>query len=355
MTRDKKTAVLWFCLAVTWIAPVVAQAPASEAAERALEQGAFDEAARLAADSVAQGGLTRSELASLYRALGIAKAQLGAGEEAQGAFVRALAVDPSLKLAPSEAVRVRSLFMEARGFWSQHPQPFAVSAELAPDGKTLSLSFDDPAQLASRVIVRARFETQPSFVEQVLEPSARMQIPLAAAESGALLYTVAVLDENANRIWENGTDVQPARLEPPTPKPTAVAAASLPAPSSASGARAYYWGAGTMLLLGAASVGVAGYANFERQEMARAWNSGSCDGSGTSRGSVCHHERERMENFERLAIGFYSLGGAALITGLIVALVAPSRTPPAKEVRTARSWACQAGPGTLGLGCAAAF
>jgi hypothetical protein len=262
---------------------------------------------------------------------------------------------------PDEApIEVRSAFMGARGFWSLHPEPLGASAKLSEDGSTLIVSLRDPAQLVARVLVHVRGEGQAGYAEYVLAPNKSLSISLSALPNRARVeYTLALLDENANRVWFEGSDAQPEQLLGPgvllsaTPAPESCA--QLPAPDRRA-PRPYYWGAGASFALAAGLAAGAGYAHWQRQQFAARWNEGHCHGGGVTRGSICAHERDRLDHFEHLAVGLYAASAASLIGGAAALLLAPARGARREaEVARPSAWRCQRGPGQIGVGCATSF
>jgi hypothetical protein len=346
----------------------LASARAQTTPESALAAGDFVHAASLAEAALAAGGSSAASWVALQRTRGVARAHLGESVQAQRAFICALALDPSWRLSNTEVVEVRSPFMEARGFWSQHSQRLTASAELSDDGAALVVALVDPAALVARVLVRARRAGQARFVELSLTPASSILVALETLPAGHdIEYTLALIDENANRLWQLGSDSEPLRQAPPPALQAAQATQPAPAPAPAAAARAaaapaasaqpYYIGAAVSLAAAAGAAAVAGVSHAERQQLARRWNAGDCDGEGTTRGEVCSHERRQIDHSERLAWGFYALSAAGLVAGIVTLVAAPTKAQ--RERRAARSslraLRCQAGPGLVGIGCGAAF
>jgi hypothetical protein len=353
--------VCWSCL----LTIASAQAPA----DKALQPGDPTQAAQRAEVALFAGALKPAQWAELNFTLGVARARLGDMESARRAFICALALDPTRRLESSAPVEVRSPFMEARGFWSQYTERLAASAALSEDGTTLLVSLIDPAALSARVLVRVRGVGQARFVETALPPASSMLVSLEALPRQAgVEYSLALIDENANRLWQLGTDdaplsaqgarpvpeVEPVLHEPPA---HAAPAASAAATQEVRSARPYYIGA-TLSLLGAgAALVVAGVNHAERQHLASRWNHADCDGEGTTRGEVCQHEHYQLERAQRMAVGFYAAGGAALVAGLITLIAAPRRSERRSTRASSGALAlrCRPGPGEVGVACGASF
>jgi hypothetical protein len=128
-------------------------------------------------------------------------------------LIGALALAPDLRLSNEASVEVRSAFMEARGFWSQHPARLSAAATLSDDRLALLVSLVDPAALAARMIVRVRAAGRGAFVESALPLASTMMVslePFAGAE--AFEYSLALIDENGNRLWQAGDDDSTLKL-----------------------------------------------------------------------------------------------------------------------------------------------
>jgi hypothetical protein len=355
---------LWFALVFCCLPT---GASAQHPAEQKLSAGDYAAAARLAEAAIFAGALKPEQWTELQFTLGVALARTGDTEGSRRAFICALGLAPSRRLQGDEVVEVRSPFMEARGFWSQYAERLGASAALSEDGSALLVSLVDPAALVARVVVRARGVGQSRFAEMALPTAATVLVSLEALSGkGGVEYTLALIDENANRLWQLGTDAAPLRagVEPSaTPAPPvapAPAASSAPLASSARAVRAapaarpYYVGAAVSFVVSAAAFVLAGISHAERQNLASRWNSADCDGEGTTRGEVCEQERDQLERQQRIAIGSYAVGGAGLVAGLITLIVAPPRAARS-ERRATSSLRCQPGPGAFGVACGTSF
>jgi hypothetical protein len=331
-------------------------------AEQALSASDWPGAVERAERALSAGGLPSAQWTALQRILGIARARLGEGDAARRAFICALALDPTLRLAPSETVEVRSPFMEARGFWSEHPAHLAASATLSDDQTALLVTLIDPAALVARVLVRARTAGQTQYVESSHAPSSSFPVPLEALTSGrSVELSLALIDENANRLWQLGSDAEPLQLSPTVVAARAAGAsagAATPVPNAQrmTSARPYYIGAALSLVVAAGAAALAGVSHAERERLAERWNAAKCAGEGDTRGEVCARESTQIKRAERMAWGFYALGAAGLIAGVVSLAAAPTQKQPDRAQRRAgRAFRCAAGPGLVGIGCSAAF
>ncbi len=339
-------------------------AQAAPTAEHAFAQGAFDVARRLTAETIESGAHDQRELARLYELLARAHAALGDHVAARRAFTQLLALRPEFRLAREEPAQTRSPYLEARGFWSTQASGLAAVVSVSADRTAALVSVSDPAGMAARVrlrVRRAQGETYQgeSFVEFVRPPADGLLLPLQALRSARVLeYSLALLDEHGNRLWQRGSDQQPDALPVQTRVPVARDAATdraspYTAPRPLPHPRPYYVGSAVAFSAGAAAIAAAGLAHARREKLAQRWNRGTCDGSGNTRGAICADERRQVSRFQLAAGVLYGVGASALVTGVLVLVLAPSKdmlhAPVARSVR------CDGGPGLLGLGCTVGF
>jgi hypothetical protein len=325
----------------------------TRAAEAALSHGDHQRALRLAQDALEAGVRSGVELAPLYLLEAKSRAGLNDAEGTLRAFTCLLAVDPEFRLDKNAADELRSPYLEARGFWSSQDMHLGAEVGLADDLSGLVVAVSDPAQMALRVRVRMRLVGEQAFGEAVRPPDARHLFPLARlAEVRAVEYSIALLDEHGNRIWQRGGGDEPLRLEAPAPvvatrQETASDVAIAP-PRRVP----FYVAGGLMLVLGAGAAVGAGVAHVKREELASDWNAGHCSGAGNTRAQVCADERSRLSSMQITAGVLYGVGGASLITGLVLLLVAPRQR---ERDATTALLRCHDGPGELGLACTVGF
>ncbi len=347
--------VLAVCL-IAWLP--VARAQETAYANAAWLRGDFAQACQLARASIESGTHTAAELVSLYRILGLASARQGDLESARLAFTTALALDPNFRLRDA-APEVRSPYMEARGFWSEHPTPLAVTLSVTDARNALLLAITDPADLSVRVLLRVRGNEREPFLEVVQPRASELSIRFDSSQAQQLEYSVALLDQFGNRLWQAGSEQQPLLLNLKPPHASDVLERpALPTvrAESADGAPATrprrYLVAGSMLLvLGAGSLTGAVLAHLKREQLANDWNHFRCHGDGSTRGMVCANERERISMQEKLAAGLYGLGGATLVAGVLLIALGPARSKAPDRI----SVRCTGGPGELGAQCSLAF
>jgi hypothetical protein len=344
-------------LVTLWVALLAMPALAQDAraAEVALSLGDHQKALRLATEALEAGVRVGAELAPIYLLEAKSRAALNDAEGARRAFTCLLAVNPQFRLDRNAPHELRSPYLEARGFWSSQPAPFGAEVSLADDLSGVVVAVSDPAQLAVRVRVRLRLLGEAAFQEVVRPPDARSLLPVGQLrEVRAVEYAIALLDEHGNRIFQRGSDSEPLRLD--VPAPPIVQALEEPASAVAvvSPRRLpLYLAGGLTLALGAGAAVGAGVAHVKREELASDWNAGHCRGEGTTRAEVCADERSRLSRMQLAAGVLYGVGGASLITGLVLLLVAPRRQPRSTDESAALR--CHDGPGELGLACRVGF
>jgi hypothetical protein len=355
-TRISFAATLLLALALAPSA-VLAQHTLDDATHQ-LESGHAARARQIATTLIEEGTRTGSDLAPLYRVLGIAAATAGDEDAAREAFTRWLALEPEGRLDRSASDDVRSPFMEARGFWSSTPARLGATATLRDDLSGIDVHVVDPASLAARVRARVRL-TGGAWADVVRAPSETIAIDVAGLSSArALDYTITFLDESGNRIWQDGTDTAPLHLE--APQATIATASTTPTPLESSAPQPTHPTADATpfhiaaVVLGVVAVGgIAAGAAFhaDREHNAGLYNGdgSGCTGAGTTRAEVCGPQRTTVGNDEIAAGVLYGVGGAAAITAVVLAVVAPSGG------HDDHAFACGAGPGTVGISCGGRF
>jgi hypothetical protein len=323
----------------------------TRAGEAALSRGEHQKALRLASDALEAGVRTGAELAPIYLLEAKSRAALNDAEGTLRAFMRLLAVDPQFRLDKAAPDALRSPYLEARGFSASQP-PLGAEAALTDDLAGLVVTVSDPAQLAVRVRVRMRVPGEPAFGESVRAPEARSVFLLPRlGELRAVEYSIALLDEHGNRIWQRGSDVEPLRLDAPAP---VTAARQEPASEAVVTPRsrvAFYVAGSLMLALGAGAAAGAGVAHAKRESLASDWNSGRCGGTGETRAELCADERARLSRMQMTAGLLYGFGGASLVTGLVLMLVEGRERDP----EASAALRCHDGPGELGIACKVGF
>jgi len=325
------------------------------------------------------------ELASELLIVGIASARLGDDSTAQRAFLTLVALDPGFRLPNSFSDEVRSPYLEARGYWSTHEVALRASASLDEAGDVVRIDVVDPAGLSARVRLRAKVGRESNSIEIVKPSRGKIEIPLRQLGDGSPIdYSLTLLDERGNRMWLLGSDERPqklvrdpigqplhaiaqaapamtqvappviagasppaAALEPPPP----VAPSDPPEPRREWNPRLFRLGASLSMTTSALSLGGAAYAHFRREQLADDWNDVRCQGSGVTRSAVCADERQQLSRMQNLAISLYAVSGAALVTGVMLLVLAPAKP----QEGALQAWRCTGGPTALSLGCTLSF
>jgi hypothetical protein len=304
----------------SWIAPAAAQD--TRAAEVALAHGDFDKALQLVRSAIEAGTRTGAELSPLYGLEARAHAGLHEAEGTLRAFTCLLALSPEFRLEKGASPELRGPYVEARRFWTQHGTRLEALPRLADDLSGLVVAMNDPTEMVTLMRVRVRLLGKQLFSEEVRPPDDRNLVALPGLKDvRAVEYSVALYDEYGNRIWERGSDVKPERLDAPVP----VIAATLDEPSAAPVAeapRSLAWLIGGGVALGLGAGAVAG-------------------------GAVVHAK----QGFGSTAGVLYGVGGASLITGVVLLLVAPRRGRAPQSA----ALACHEGPGVVGVACTLGF
>lgn len=326
------------------------QAEAPEA--RALARRDYGLARDLARARIETGAHTAQELLPIYKVLAVASAKLLDLETAQRAFIAVLAFDPAFRLEADATAEVRSPYMEARGFWSEHERALSATVRTAEPQRVLEVIVDDPAHLSVRVLLRARASKRERFAEMVQPTAPKLAFPVAWKVRGDLEYELALLDEHGNRLWQSDPPSQPTgganvALDGPSQAPKQLRVA----PVERRSRRPYYVAGGLLLTAGAGALAGGLIAHLEREKLAQDWNSFRCDGEGATRGAVCADEKQRISRLTQVATGLYAAGAAALLSGVVVFLIGARKGQPDRQ----HALRCTSGPGELGMGCSLAF
>lgn len=214
-------AVFLSCLA----APAAAQSEPLDAAEAALSAVDFPQVRERVREAMASGRLSPERLARAYELLGLAASAEGDDAAARDAYVRLLALAPDADPTRDLAPRLRSPFLEARGFWSSRRDHLSLRATLLDAAHQIRVELTDPIHLAARIEVGVReLGSDEDFRLQTVDATAFVQVPLGEGER--FEYYVAVLDEHGNRVAERGRPEAPEIIGDERPMPGAGAQAA---------------------------------------------------------------------------------------------------------------------------------
>lgn len=319
-----------------------------EAAERAYREVDFKTQRDEARRALEAGNSDRARLAQLYRLLGIADAALDEREAAKGWFQRLLALDPDVELERALSPRLRSPYLEARGFWDAASTRLSVDIVSSGPSEDLRLRARDPLQMVARVRLLAMGST-PMVVVESGAPELVVSRRELAPHSGRRLQA-ELLDAYGNVVL--------TRALPPMN--TTLAEADHSAPEAEGGSSTAARGPGRTrhapLLLGGtgiAALGIGVFAQVVRENKALEWNSAACERSGLgTRGDQCAAVEADRIDAQRWAVISYSAGGALLAAALLTYFVIDADGP---RDEGSQGLGCGGGPAPLGLACSAAW
>ena len=173
----------------------------------------FQQTLRHALKALENGGHSRRELIRIYQLLGISAAALEREEDARDAYIRMLALDPDHEVDRNLAPRLRSPFLEAKGYWTARSDRLEAEVELARDDGALRVTLGDPLDMAQAVIVRARPAGATSWSDTRVPALDSQLVPVdGLAEADRVEYAVEVHDAYGNRLLELGTVGSPRAL-----------------------------------------------------------------------------------------------------------------------------------------------
>ncbi len=185
---------------------VAAQDLVGQAEEAYLEVD-FERTLDLGRQAIASGRLDPARLARVYELMGVAHAASGDEEASREAYKKMLALRPDAQVDTNLAPRLRSPFMEARGYWATRSERLEVDVVLARAERGLRVQLIDPLGMASGVVVRTRVagEMRP-LDERVFDAARELLAPVDALPAADRIeYVVEVLDVAGNRMLQLGT------------------------------------------------------------------------------------------------------------------------------------------------------
>lgn len=344
------------CLRFLILACVCLHAPALQAqprdplavAERAYLDVDFRTQRSEAKRALESGYNDAPRLVQLYRLLGLAEAALGDTAAAKHWFLRLLALEPDVELERLLSPRVRSPYLEARGFWDASTQRWGVEILWMNAERGLGVHISDPLGMAARARVRSA-EHRDAVLFNV-EASRHVEMPAARfAQYAGQQLELELLDEHGNVLAARTLPImRPIARGRARPTKAEVSAAS---PSSSG-----HLDDASLLVAGSgvAGLGVGVFAHVVREKRAREWNSAQCERAGLgTRGSQCATVDQERASAQRVALVAYSAGGTLLLAGLVMHLMSqPASEEPARD---RAGFACGIGPGALGLACSSSW
>mgnify|MGYP003677154327 CR=1 FL=1 len=202
MKRLMVLVVCFFCFA----SAAMAQSHLREA-EAAYGEIDFERALEEATAALEEGGYSPRDLARIYELIGMAAAANDENERSRDAYIRLLALTPEAEVDTNLAPRLRSPFMEAKGYWASRTDVLALEARFVEARHLLRVELVDPLGMATDIIVRSRAAGTVEYEEQNNIASASVSVNMP--EVAQIEYLVEVLDEHGNRIVVLGSEDEP--------------------------------------------------------------------------------------------------------------------------------------------------
>jgi hypothetical protein len=345
-----RSAFGWLALAAValWPAPAAATLPDPvEAAERAYKDVDFETQLAQATRALKEGHHDPATLANIYRLLGIAHAALDSPDAAKQDFMKLLAIDRDVALEHVLSPRLRTPYMEARGFWDVSRARLELGLGFDPHSGDLEITLTDPLQMGSRVRVVAGANEPLAVAEQDTATRFVIAADALAGHAGRPLL-VELLDPYENVIL--------ARVLTPPPPSVATRRTPNPPPSMSLTPRASSTLPTLPLVLAGSSLlalGVGVTAHVVRENDAAEWNGSGCEQVGRgSRADQCGNVDDRRRSAQNIAFIGYTASGALLAASVLSYLLASNLEP---ALRPGDSLACGVNFEGFGLSCNAAF
>jgi hypothetical protein len=342
-----RSAFGWLALAAValWPAPAAATLPDPvEAAERAYKDVDFETQLAQATRALKEGHHDPATLANIYRLLGIAHAALDSPDAAKQDFMKLLAIDRDVALEHVLSPRLRTPYMEARGFWDVSRARLELGLGFDPHSGDLEITLTDPLQMGSRVRVVAGANEPLAVAEQDTATRFVIAADALAGHAGRPLL-VELLDPYENVIL--------ARVLTPPPPSVATPRTPNPPPSMSLTPRA----SSTLPLVLAGSallaLGVGVTAHVVRENDAAEWNGSGCEQLGRgSRADQCGNIDDRRRSAQNIAFIGYTASGALLAASVLSYLLASNLE---HEPQPEDSVACGMSLEGFGLSCNTVF
>ena len=255
MTAPRITLVAaLLCVPIAGWASAAAAQTTLDQAENAYSEIDFDRVIELAEAALAEGGHSPSEVARLYELLGLSHAAERREDPAREAYTKMLALRPEAEVDTNLAPRLRSPFLEAKGFWASRSAGFAVEARVVRARGAVRVELSDPLGMATSIRVLSRDHTTMGRMESQdvpAESSVLVDVP-ALADAAQLDYAVMILDEHGNHLAELGTEDEPRVFgEAPATVP-----ATATGDEGGGGIPAWVWVVGGVVVAGAVALGI---------------------------------------------------------------------------------------------------
>jgi hypothetical protein len=192
--------------------------PTLDQVREMVDEQDFEAAQEAIARILQTGELGPPQLVEAYRAMAECSAALRRPDDATGAFVNLLAINPDFYVSSSESPLVREPFEQAQAFWSEHTRPtpsYDPPRAIPPDQPFIvAVSLDASELPALFADVRIHYRTEDGGFFTTLEAEGgAATIPQDALESAAALELyVSVHDEHGNVAAWIGSPEEPLRI-----------------------------------------------------------------------------------------------------------------------------------------------
>ncbi len=183
-------------------------------AEEAMTTLEYQRGRELAQRAIGHGGLGREEIARAYALIAVSSAQLDDTAAAQHAFVRLFALRPESNVATRLAPARRSAVLDARGFWSVHPDGFGLDVSYARRERQLLVRVRDPINWVHTVHVWSRFGER-SYTKATQASASELAFDIDEIQPiDPLEVYVFALDARGNVLMQVGKEHDPQLLAP---------------------------------------------------------------------------------------------------------------------------------------------
>ena len=198
------------CLALAGVSPAAAQSTIGQA-EEAYMNVDFERTRELCQQALREGGHSPEQLARIYELIGVASAASGEEGASREAYKKMLAIQPDAQVDTNLAPRLRSPFMEARGYWQTRSETMGAEAVLVRARGGLRVRITDPLGMAEevRVLTRVAGELVPMDEERFPAQESILVEVDGLPDADRIEYVVQVLDEHGNRLVDLGSEDEP--------------------------------------------------------------------------------------------------------------------------------------------------
>ncbi|MEM9070401.1 MAG: hypothetical protein AAGE52_17990 [Myxococcota bacterium] len=196
--------------AFTGVSSASAQSLIAQAEEAYLNVD-FERTLELCQEALASGELSAERVTRVYELMGVASAANGDEERSRDSYIRMLALSPEAQVDTNLAPRLRSPFMEARGYWATRSERMNVEARLVRAQRGLRVLVTDPLGMGTevRVLTRTAGELVPMTELRYNAEESRLVEVESLPDADRIEYVIQLLDEHGNRLVELGTEDEP--------------------------------------------------------------------------------------------------------------------------------------------------